>query len=51
MPKVTLAAPYTDAAGDTHAADETLDLDLAEASRLLHFGLAREASADDKEEA
>lgn len=43
--KVTLAAPYTDADGKTHPADTTLDLDIAEASHLMFYGLAREASA------
>lgn len=43
--RVTLAAPYVDADGKNHAANTTLDLDDAEASRLLHYGLAREASA------
>lgn len=49
--RVTLAAPYVDADGKEHAADKTLDLDIAEASRLLHFGLAREEPADDTKKA
>ena len=38
---VTLAYPYTDADGKNHKADTTLSLDVAEAIRLLHEGLAR----------
>ena len=47
--KVTLAWPYTDADGKNHKPDTTVDLDVAEANRLLHAGLAREA-ADTKKE-
>lgn len=43
--KVTLAYPYTDAEGKTRAPDTTVNLDDAEANRLLHYGLARETSA------
>ena len=43
--KVTLAYEYTDAKGKTHAPDTTIVLDIAEANRLLHYGLARETSA------
>jgi hypothetical protein len=39
--KVTLAYEYTDADGKTHAPNKTIDLDIAEANRLLHYGLAR----------
>ena len=47
--KVTLARAYTDADGKNHRADTTLDLERAEANRLLHLGLARmPAAADEK---
>ena len=45
--KVTLAYEYTDAAGKTHAPDTTISLDNAEATRLLHYGLARESAPAD----
>ena len=45
MPKITLAYPYTDADGKTHKPDTTLEVEDAEAARLLHYGLARETSA------
>lgn len=54
--KVTLAYPYTTGDGKTHKADKTLDLDKAEARRLLNAGLARNpqprrgASGTDKED-
>ena len=45
--KVTLAAPYAELRADgqvkkRHDADATVELDRAEANRLLHAGLARE---------
>lgn len=43
--KITLAYEYTDAEGKTHAPDKSIDVDDAEANRLLHLGLARETSA------
>ena len=43
MPKLTLAYPYTDADGKTHKPDATVEVDAAEAARLLYFGLARES--------
>ena len=45
---VTLAAPYTDAEGKNHKADSTVEVDVHEANRLLHAGLAREADNDEK---
>lgn len=42
---VTLAYPYTDAAGKKHSPDTTLDLPDGEANRLLHGGRARAADA------
>lgn len=41
MITVTLAYPYTDASGTKHAPDEDVELEDAEANRLLHYGLAR----------
>lgn len=41
--KVTLAYPYVGDDGKNHKADTTLDLDSAEANRLLFEGLARDA--------
>jgi hypothetical protein len=38
---VTLAYPYEDADGKKHKADTVLDLEVAEANRLLAAGLAR----------
>lgn len=38
---VTLAYPYVGEDGKNHRADTTLDLEVAEANRLLHEGLAR----------
>ena len=46
--QVTLAYPYTDAAGKTHQPDATIPLDHAEANRLLFNGLAREADTSEK---
>lgn len=43
MKTVTLAYEYVDAEGNQHEPDQTLDLDNAEANRLLSAGLAREA--------
>ena len=40
--KVTLAYPYIDEEGKNHKADTTLEVEDAEAARLLYFGLARE---------
>ena len=45
---VTLAAPYTGEDGKNHKADTTLDLEVAEANRLLFAGLAREADKTEK---
>ena len=41
MPKITLAYPYTGADGKNHRPDTTIDVDDAEAARLLYYGLAR----------
>lgn len=38
---VQLAYPYTGEDGKTHAPDSIVTLDVAEAERLLHAGLAR----------
>lgn len=43
MKTVTLAYEYVDAEGNKHDPDETLELDNAEANRLLSAGLARDA--------
>lgn len=48
MKRMTLAYAYTDRAGKTHAPGDTIDVDLAEAAHLLHYGLAQEAPADNK---
>lgn len=48
MKSVTLAYEYVDADGNKHDPDETVDLDNAEANRLLSAGLAREAEAGSK---
>lgn len=45
---VTLAYPYTGDDGKNHKADTTLSLEVAEANRLLHEGLAREADQTEK---
>jgi len=45
MKRIVLAYKYVDADGKTHAPDTTVNLDAAEANRLLHYGLAREPSA------
>lgn len=42
MPRITLAAPYTDADGKQHKADSTVTVDAGEASRLKHYGLGRD---------
>lgn len=42
MPRITLAAPYTDGDGKQHKADSTIDVDRGEASRLKFQGLARD---------
>lgn len=43
--KVTLAYPYVGEDGVNHKPDTTLDLEVAEANRLLFEGLAREADS------
>jgi len=40
--KVVLAYEYTDTDDKTHAPDKTIEVDDAEAARLLFYGLARE---------
>jgi hypothetical protein len=50
MPKITLAYPYTGADGKNHRPDTTVDVDDAEAARLLHYGLARVPEPDTKKE-
>jgi len=42
MPRITLAAPYTDGDGKKHKADATVNVDRGEASRLKFLGLARD---------
>ena len=42
MPRITLAAPYTDGDGKKHKADSTIEVDAGEASRLKFVGLARD---------
>lgn len=42
MPRITLAAPYTDGDGKQHKADSTIEVDAGEASRLKFVGLARD---------
>ena len=41
MHKVTLAYKYVGADGRNHKPDTTIDVDDAEANRLLYYGLAR----------
>ena len=48
--RVTLAYPYVGEKGTTHKADTTLELDVAEANRLLFEGLAREADTTEKKD-
>ena len=50
MPKITLAYPYTGADGKNHRPYTTIDVDDAEAARLLHYGLARAPEPDTKKE-
>lgn len=42
MPRITLAAPYTDGDGKQHKADSTIDVDAGVASHLKFLGLARD---------
>jgi len=49
--KVVLAYEYTGADGKSHKPDSTVEVDAAEANRLLNDGLAREAAADKKGDA
>ena len=42
MPRITLAAPYTDGDGKQHKADSTIDVDPGVASDLKFHGLARD---------
>ena len=42
MPRITLAAPYTDGDGKQHKADSTIDVDEGVASELKFHGLARD---------
>lgn len=46
MPRITLAAPYTDGDGKKHKSDSTIDVDRGEASRLKFLGLARDPKAE-----
>lgn len=41
MPKLVLAYAYVDAKGKEHAPDTTIEVEDAEANRLLYYGLAR----------
>jgi len=50
MPKVTLAYAYVDADGRNHNPDTTVNVDDAEAARLLYYGLARAPEPDTKKE-
>ena len=42
MPRITLAAPYTDGDGKQHKADTTIEVDDGVASHLKFHGLARD---------
>lgn len=42
MPRITLAAPYTDGDGKQHKADSTITVDAGVASELKFHGLARD---------
>ena len=42
MPRITLAAPYTDGDGKQHKADSTIEVDAGVASELKFHGLARD---------
>ena len=42
MPRITLAAPYTDGDGKQHKADSTVEVDAGVASELKFHGLARD---------
>ena len=42
MPRITLAAPYTDGDGKKHKAGSTVDVDRGVASRLKFLGLGRD---------
>ena len=46
--KVTLAYEYASADGKTHKPDSTVEVDVAEANRLLFNGLAREVDTAEK---
>jgi len=48
--KITLAYPYTDAAGKEHKPDSSPDLPEDEANRLLETGRARTADSTNKQE-
>lgn len=50
MPKIVLAYPYTGADGKNHKPDTTIEVDDAEANRLLYYGLARTPEPDTKKE-
>jgi len=50
MPKVTLSYLYIDQDGKNHKPDTTIELEDAEAARLLHYGLAREPEPTKKKE-
>lgn len=50
MPKLVLAYAYVDADGRNHKPDTTVDVDDAEAARLLHYGLARTPEPDTQKE-
>ena len=43
--RITFAYPFTASDGTEYLADESADLDRDTASRLIHSGLARKASA------
>ena len=50
MPKLVLAYAYVDADGHNHNPDTTVNVDDAEAARLLYYGLARVPEPDTKKE-
>ena len=51
MPRITLAAPYTDGDGKQHKADSTIDVDAGVASALKFSGLARDPESTPNQKA
>lgn len=48
MPRITLAAPYTDGDGKKHKAGSTVTVDRGEQSRLKFLGLGRDPEESTK---